>query len=349
MKLKIGIIGCGMITKERHAPEYYANENCKVVGFFDKDIQRAQAMAEKYGGVVCDSVDELLSMDLDAVSVCVANAMHAEIAIKALNAGKHVLCEKPMAVTLEQCEAMVEAAEKNQKILMIGHNQRFAAAHQEARRLIQDGAIGKVLSFETKFGHGGPEFWTKTPDTWFFHKSQAAFGVMADLGIHKTDLMHYLLGEPIVKVQAIMNTLDKRYPDGTLIDVDDNSFCFYQTESGVTGIMHVSWTFYGNEKNSTVIYGTKGVLRCYDDETNALIWERKDGGIVRFDLGYISKNSDATLGIHNNTGVIDEFADSILNQREPLTSARESLKAMRVIFAALESARTGEKITVQQE
>ncbi len=349
MKLKIGIIGCGMITKERHAPEYYANENCKVVGFFDKDIQRAQAMAEKYGGVVCDSVDELLSMDLDAVSVCVANAMHAEIAIKALNAGKHVLCEKPMAVTLEQCEAMVEAAEKNQKILMIGHNQRFAAAHQEARRLIQDGAIGKVLSFETKFGHGGPEFWTKTPDTWFFHKSQAAFGVMADLGIHKTDLIHYLLGEPIVKVQAIMNTLDKRYPDGTLIDVDDNSFCFYQTESGVTGIMHVSWTFYGNEKNSTVIYGTKGVLRCYDDETNALIWERKDGGIVRFDLGYISKNSDATLGIHNNTGVIDEFVDSILNQREPLTSARESLKAMRVIFAALESARTGEKITVQQE
>ena len=349
MKLKIGIIGCGMITKERHAPEYYANENCKVVGFYDKDISRAQAMAEKYGGVVCESVDELLSMDLDAVSVCVANAMHAEITIQALNAGKHVLCEKPMAVTLEQCEAMVEAAERNGKILMIGHNQRFAAAHQEARRLIQDGAIGKVLSFETKFGHGGPEFWTKTPDTWFFHKSQAAFGVMADLGIHKTDLMHYLLGEPIVKVQAIMNTLDKRYPDGTLIDVDDNSFCFYQTESGVTGIMHVSWTFYGNEKNSTVIYGTKGVLRCYDDETNALIWERKDGGIVRFDLGYISKNSDATLGVHQNTGVIDEFVDSILNQREPLTSARESLKAMRVIFAALESARTGEKITVQQE
>ena len=331
MKLKIGIIGCGMITKERHAPEYYANENCKVVGFYDKDISRAQAMAEKYGGVVCESVDELLSMDLDAVSVCVANAMHAEITIQALNAGKHVLCEKPMAVTLEQCEAMVEAAERNGKILMIGHNQRFAAAHQEARRLIQDGAIGKVLSFETKFGHGGPEFWTKTPDTWFFHKSQAAFGVMADLGIHKTDLMHYLLGEPIVKVQAIMNTLDKRYPDGTLINVDDNSFCFYQTESGVTGIMHVSWTFYGNEKNSTVIYGTKGVLRCYDDETNAL------------------KNSDATLGVHQNTGVIDEFVDSILNQREPLTSARESLKAMRVIFAALESARTGEKITVQQE
>ena len=254
-----------------------------------------------------------------------------------------------MAVTLEQCEAMVEAAERNGKILMIGHNQRFAAAHQEARRLIQDGAIGKVLSFETKFGHGGPEFWTKTPDTWFFHKSQAAFGVMADLGIHKTDLMHYLLGEPIVKVQAIMNTLDKRYPDGTLINVDDNSFCFYQTESGITGIMHVSWTFYGNEKNSTVIYGTKGVLRCYDDETSALIWERKDGGIVRFELGSISKNTDATLGVHNNTGVINEFVDSILHDREPLTGARESLKAMRVIFAALESARTGEKVIVKQE
>lgn len=347
-KLRVGIIGCGMITKVRHAPEYTENGNCEIVAFYDKDEKRAEAMVREYGGTCCKSVDELLAMDLDAVSVCVANVMHAEITIKALNAGKHVLCEKPMAVTLEQCEAMVEAAERNGKKLMIGHNQRFARAHQEARRLIQSGAIGKVLSFETKFGHGGPEHWTQTKNTWFFDKKLAAFGALADLGIHKTDLMHYLIGEPITSVRAILTTLDKRMPDGSLISVDDNAFCLYQMDSGATGIMHVSWTFYGNEKNSAVIYGTEGVIRCFDDDVSSLILERKDEVVVRYEMEPIIKNTDQTMGNRSNTGVINEFVASILEDREPLCSGKESLKAMRVVFAAAESAQTGETVRVRQ-
>lgn len=349
MKLRVGIIGCGMITKVRHAPEYAENPNCEIVAFYDKDETRVRALAEQYGAVACGSVEELLSMDIDVVSVCVTNAMHAEITIQALDAGKHVLCEKPMAVTLKQCEDMVAAARRNQKVLMIGHNQRLAKAHQKARELIREGAIGRVLSFETKFGHGGPEIWTGTPNTWFFDKKQAVFGAMADLGIHKTDLMHYLIGEPITSVQAILTTLDKRYPDGSLISVDDNAFCLYQTDSGITGIMHVSWTFYGNEKNSVVIYGTKGVIRCYDDEECSLILERKDGEDIRYDLEKIIKNTDQTMGNRSSTGVIDEFVDSILSGREPISSGEESLKAMRVIFAAEESARSGRTVHVVHE
>ncbi len=347
-KLKVGIIGCGMITKVRHAPEYDENPNCEIAAFFDKDETRAAALADQYHAKVCTSIEELLSMELDAVSVCVANAMHAQITIQALNAGKHVLCEKPMAVTLSQCEDMVEAAKKNGKVLMIGHNQRLAKAHQEAHRLIQEGAIGKVLSFETKFGHGGPEVWTGTPNTWFFDKKQAVFGAMADLGIHKTDLIHYLIGEPITSVRAILTTLDKRYPDGTLVSVDDNAFCLYQMDSGITGIMHVSWTFYGNEKNSAVIYGTKGVIRCYDDEESSLILEQRDGETIRYNLEKITKNTDQTMGSRTSTGVIDEFVDSILTGREPISGGEESLKAMRVIFAAEESANTGRTVHVQQ-
>lgn len=336
-----------MITKVRHAPEYAENENCEIVAFYDKNEARAQAMAEQYGAKCCASVEELLALDIDVVSVCVANVMHAEITIQALNAGKHVLCEKPMAVTLEQCEAMVEAAERNGKILMIGHNQRFARAHQEARRLIASGAIGRVLSFETKFGHGGPEHWTGTRNTWFFDRKQAVFGAMADLGIHKTDLIHYLIGEPITSVRAILTTLDKRDAQGNLVDVDDNAFCLYQTDSGATGIMHVSWTFYGNEKNSVVIYGTEGVIRCFDDDTYSLILERKDEVVVRYEMEQIIKNSDQTIGNRTNTGVINEFVASILENREPLCSGRESLKAMRVIFAAAQSAETGETVRVK--
>ena len=346
MKLKIGIIGCGMVTKVRHAPEYHANPNCELAAFYDTDPERAKAMQEKYGGVVCSSVDELLALDLDAVSVCVANAAHAEVTVKALNAGRHVLCEKPMAVTIGQCEAMVEAAERNHKNLMIGHNQRFAAAHKKAHDMVADGTIGKVLSFETKFGHGGPELWTGTKNTWFFDKKQAAFGAMADLGIHKTDLIHYLIGEPITEVYAVTATMDKKTSEGKLIDVDDNAFCIYRMDSGITGFMQASWTFYGNEKNSFVVYGTKGVIRCYDDREYSLILETKDGKTNYLSTEGMNTNSDQTLGKRNNTGVIDEFIESICEEREPSVSGKDEIQAMRVVFAALESGKTGQTVKV---
>lgn len=347
--LKVGVIGCGAIAKGRHIPEYAANENCEIAAYYDVDRERARELQKKYGGVVCESVEELLEMDLDAVSVCVANVAHAQISIQALNAGKHVLCEKPMAVTIEECEAMIEAANRNQKNLMIGHNQRFAAAHREAHNMIRQGLIGKVLSFETKFGHSGPEFWTGTKNTWFFDKKQAAFGAMADLGIHKTDLVHYLIGEPITEVYAVTETLDKKMPDGSPISVDDNSFCIYRTDSGVTGFMHVSWTFYGNEKNSIVIYGTDGVIRCYDDREYTLILETKDGKTKYLSTEGMGNNADQTLEICNNTGVIDEFVESICEGRKSSVTGEEAIKAMRVIFAAFESDRTGMPVKVDHK
>lgn len=346
MKLRIGIIGCGMVTKVRHAPEYHENPNCELAAFYDTDIERAKALQEKYGGVVCTGVDELLALDLDAVSVCVANAAHADVTVRALDAGKHVLCEKPMAVTLEQCEAMVEAAGRNQKNLMIGHNQRFAAAHKKAHDMIADGTIGKVLSFETKFGHSGPEIWTGTKNTWFFDKKQAAFGAMADLGIHKTDLVHYLIGEPITEVYAVTATMDKKTSDGTPISVDDNAFCLYRMDSGITGFMQASWTFYGNEKNSFVVYGTDGVIRCYDDREYSLILETKSGKTNYLSTEGMNSNSDQTLGKRNNTGVIDEFIASICEGREPSISGKDAIQAMRVVFAALESGQTGRPVRV---
>ena len=214
-KLKIGVIGCGAISVRRHLPEYAENENVEIAALYNRTRSKAEEMQKKYGGVVCGSVEEMVAMDLDAVSVCTANAMHAHDTILALRAGKHVLCEKPMDVTIEKCTAMVDEARKSGKILMIAQNQRFSAAHKKAHDLIKEGAIGKVLSFETKFGHAGPERWTGTEDTWFFRKNAAGMGALADLGIHKTDLAHYLIGEPITQVYAHTATLalSGRKPD----------------------------------------------------------------------------------------------------------------------------------------
>lgn len=109
--------------------------------------------------------------EIVAISVCTPNYLHARITVAALEAGKHVLCEKPMATSLADAEKMNEAAAKSGKILMIGHNQRFVPSHQKAKQLIESGEVGKVYSFRTAFGHSGPETWSVDGlESWFLKR-----------------------------------------------------------------------------------------------------------------------------------------------------------------------------------
>lgn len=345
--LKIGIIGCGKITEVRHAPEYAENPNCQLVAFFDVVPERAKALAEQYGGTAYDSIEALLASDVDAVSVCVANAYHAQASIQALKAGKHVLCEKPMATTPEDCEAMVAAAKAAGKFLMIGQNQRLAKAHVKAREIIESGEMGKVITFETHFAHPGPEGWTGVRDSWFFDKKVASFGVMADLGVHKTDLIHYLTGKKIVRTSAVLATLDKTFSDGRPITVDDNAYAIYTMEDGVVGTMHVSWTNYGNENNSTKMYMEGGVLRMYDDPKYSLIVEKRDGEVIPYELDLLTSNKEQTTGGRTSTGVIDAFVESIVTNTPPAISGESAMHAMKVVFANEQSAQLGKAVDVQ--
>ena len=311
----IGIIGCGKIAQVRHIPEYADHPEAKLLGFYDINQQRAAALAEQYGGTAYATVEELLkNPEIQAVSICAANFAHAELTIAALNAGKDVLCEKPMAITLAECEAMVEAADKNGKFLMIGHNQRLAKAHSMARKLIVDGLIGDIITFRTTFGHGGPETWSVDPglNTWFFDKNRAAMGAMADLGIHKTDLIQYLTGQQVVRTTARVTTLDKRDAQGNLISVDDNAVCIYEMSGGAMGTMTASWTYYGAEDNSTILYGTKGIMRIYDDPAAAIKVILPDGSKISYDVEAIQTNDNQT-----KSGVIDLWMDCLVNRKAP--------------------------------
>ena len=282
--------------------------------------------------------------EIDAVSVCAAYYAHAALSIQALKAGKHVLCEKPMATTLADCEAMVECAKKNGKFLMIGHNQRLAKAHMEAKRLIDAGLIGDIITFRTSFGHGGPETWAIKPgkDTWFFDKSKAAMGVMADLGVHKTDLIQYLTGQRVVRTTARLVTLDKRGEDGELIGVDDNAVCIYEMSGGAFGTMTASWTYYGAEDNSTVLYGTKGIMRIYDDPAHSIVVKLADGQEQVYDVEQIQTNDNQT-----KSGVIDLWVDCLKNNRAPEISGESALYAMRAVFASIESSQTGKTVEIE--
>ena len=322
----IGIIGCGKIAQVRHIPEYAAHPQARLAGYYDLNQERAQALAAQWGGQAYPTWEALLADPaIDAVSICAANTAHAELTIAALRAGKHVLCEKPMATTLADCEAMAAAARESGRFLMIGQNQRLTKAHQKAR---------------------GPETWSVDPgkNTWFFDKSKAAMGAMADLGIHKTDLIQYLLGQTVVEATAKVTTLDKRGADGQLIGVDDNAICIYRMSGGAIGTMTASWTYYGAEDNSTVLYGTKGILRIYDDPAYSLKLITAGGEKALYELEAIQTNDNQTA-----SGVIDCFMDCLTGNTPPAISGESVLTAMRAVFACLESSRTGRAVSVAQD
>lgn len=339
---RIGIIGCGKIAQVRHIPEYLANEKAKICAVYDINQERAKEIASALNAVSYESVDALLSSGLDAVSVCTSNDSHAEIAVKALDHGLHVLCEKPMAVTLEGAEKMVEAARKNGRILMIGQNQRLNGTHQRAHELIRKGEIGKVISFETVFAHSGPETWSVDPgkNTWFFDKKKAVMGAMADLGIHKTDLIRFLLDDDIASVDAKIVTLDKRGSDGSLIAVDDNAFVIYEMKSGAVGTLRASWTNYGPENNSTVIYGSEGVMSIFLNPEHSIEVAKKNGERDYYDVEVMQTNDNQT-----SSGVIDAFIDS-LDRGTAAISGKDVLESMKAVFAALKSAEERKEVRI---
>ncbi|MCA0971513.1 Gfo/Idh/MocA family oxidoreductase [Halobacillus litoralis] len=335
-KLSVAVIGCGSIAQNRHLIEYAANEHVEIKAVCDIVSERVEKIAEEYGATAYTNYEELLSKEsVDVVSVCLPNYLHAPVSIASLNAGAHVLCEKPMATSREEAEKMIEAAEVSGKKLMIAHNQRFVPSHVKAKELIEEGAIGKVYSFRTAFGHGGPEGWSaEGENSWFFKKDQAFIGAMGDLGVHKADLLRYILGQEFVDVAGFVENNAKKD-----ITVDDNAVCILRSEQGIVGTMAASWAYNPSEDNSTVIYGEKGTLRLEDDPEYSLIAQYTNGDIVNYQLGKIQSNDE---GGQSNSHVIDHFVDSVLNDTEPLITGEEGMKSLDVILAALRSGETGQ-------
>ncbi|EJQ15848.1 Gfo/Idh/MocA family protein [Bacillus cereus] len=338
--LKVGVIGCGSIAQYRHLPEYQANPYVQIVAVCDSNKQRAKEIANKYGVNMYTDFNELINFEeLDAVSVCTPNDLHASISIAALQSGIHVLCEKPMATSKKDAKKMIDAAEKNDKKLMIGHNQRFVASHQKAKQLIENGEIGKIYSFRTAFGHSGPENWSVDgKESWFFKKDEAFLGAMGDLGVHKADLIRYILNEEITEVGAFVETGAK-----TFSNVDDCAVCVLKSESGIIGSLAASWSYVSKEDNSTIIYGEKATLRLEDDPTYSLILQYKNGEVVKYELDKIQSNAVVS---QSNSHVIERFVESILSDKEPLINGVEGMKSLEVILAAIQSSETKQIVTI---
>ena len=330
--LGVGIIGCGTITRLRHAPEYARNADCRLIALADTVPGRAAQLAALYGAQACEDYHELLERsDIDAVSFCTANQTHAVLACEAMKAGKHVLCEKPVALTDDDAAMLCAVSRETGRLLVPAFNQRLFPASRRAREILKSGRMGRIISFTSTFRHAGPETWSvdSGKGCWFFKKS-AGSGVLSDLAVHKLDLMNLLLGEPITELAAELSTLDKRDETGAPIEVCDNAVLLCRTKSGVQGVIIASWSDYGAEENGATLYCEKGRLLVNPSPDEDIVIEMRNGEREVQRLGGVPTN-DA----QKPSGVIDAFVAAALGKAAPAATAEDGLNNVRAMNAAL--------------
>ena len=269
-KLKVGIIGCGFIANGKHLPSLAAQKDVEVVAFCDIIIERAEASAKKFGppdALVClDYRDVLARKDIDVIHVCTPNSSHAEITIAALKAGKHVMCEKPMAKTAAEAKAMLDAYHETGKLLTIGYQNRFRQDLQLMKRVCENGDLGEVYfakAFATR-RRGVP--------TWgvFMDKEKQGGGPLIDLGTHALDLTLWMMEnyEPESVLGSTFDKLGKMGSEANIMgpwdpakyEVEDSAFGLVKFRNGATVMLEASWAINMIVSNEamTMLCGTKG-------------------------------------------------------------------------------------------
>ncbi|MCJ7703848.1 MAG: Gfo/Idh/MocA family oxidoreductase [Anaerolineales bacterium] len=329
--LQVGIIGLGQIAQRGHIPGFQ-RAGAKVVAACDVNEATAKQVCEKFGltSYYTDWKTMLDEGGFGAVSICTPPSFHAEMAIECAGRGLHVLTEKPMAPSLEDCDRMIAASEENHVILMVSHSQRYKGAHQTAKRIIQTGRLGKPYMIQSVFGHPGPEKWSETGQ-WYFNPAVAQMGVMSDLGYHKLDLMQWLLDDQVVNIKAFMGTYEK---DTTL---EDSAACVLHFKSGVIGTMLVSWDFKPDMDNSISIRFEKGALMVPADDPNKLIIREAFGTDRTEEMVYTNKSTDPSGWF----GAISDFVKAVENGLPSPIPGTVGKQVMSLLHQAYESVSSG--------
>ncbi len=336
-KYQVGIIGAGAIAQGAHMPGYAGVESAEMVAFTDIAKARHPEVLEKYPQMraYTDYREMLKNEKLDVVSVCTPNRFHATHAIAALEAGCHVLCEKPMAATLKETEVMEAAAKAAKKKLMIGFTHRLYTGTRKCKELLQQKALGKPFMIRVRFAHGGPyPGWAKDPNT-FYDPKTAVGGAMLDMGIHAIDLTQWLFG-PVVSVMARTETICKK------IEVDDNAVMILTFQSGALGYIECGWTskpgFLGLE-----IYGTEGSLICDYIKGLQMVGGKASAGADSSSEWKVIDDQPTRGGWAIE---LAEWIDIVAGKKKLDIDAAVGRSALAVALAAYKSSKTGKAVSI---
>jgi predicted dehydrogenase len=345
MTIRIGILGCGKIAR-LHAQGYKAaSDLSRVVVCCDEyNLELAKKFAQDLGADTTNRWQDVIERsDVDALSICLPPYQHAEVALAAADAGKHVLVEKPMALNLDQCKEMVARAAQAGTVLMVGQNQRFQPEHIRIKELLDRQAIGRVVALRFDCNQFVKHMYP--PDSWIFDKAKSGGGMVAQTAVHKIDLMRHFFGE-IDEVASFhgYTGLNPNYkPDGN----EDIVAFIMNFESGIVG---EAFYLFGAHKvpistatgELTIFYGDEGIIH------NVLGWHiystripEYSGGVTKLDIHHYPYGDSVSAEIRH-------FLDCISGGQEPVTSGRDNLGTMAVVDALYQAAETKTVVKVEK-
>jgi UDP-N-acetyl-2-amino-2-deoxyglucuronate dehydrogenase len=322
---KFGIVGCGRIA-QRHAEHIVKLGTLTAV--CDSDITRARALGEKYGADVFGSLEEMLKAkpDLDVVSVCTPNGLHAEHSIQALKAGKHVLCEKPMALSVKDCSEMIHAAERANRRLFIVKQNRFNPPVMAVKELIDQGKLGKIYSVQLNC------FWNRNADyyknSWKGTKDLDG-GTLYTQFSHFIDLLYWFLGD-VESLDALTGNFDHQ----GLIEFEDTGVVILRFLNGAIGSINYTVNAYKkNMEGSLTLFAEKGTIKIGGQYLNELEYQSLEGDpITNLPAGNPPNNYGQYFGSMSNHDKVYQNLVSVLNGEGAIaTSGMEGLKTVEII------------------
>jgi predicted dehydrogenase len=342
-RLKVGIIGSGFEADIHAASFRIMPEEAEVVAVASPTPGNAAALAKKHSipRVFTDYREMLCEPDIEMVTITAPNALHARMTIDAAKAGKHVVCEKPLCMTLEEADEMIDACKRQGVLLFYAEELFFTPKYVKAKEMADQGAFGKVHLVKQSEKHFGPH------SPWFWDMARAGGGALMDLGCHGIAFCYWFLGRPALKsVYCQLDTL----VHGDKTTGDDHALCILEFEGGALGFIENSWAKRGGMDDRVEIYGDQGVSYVNLLMGNAMPTFSATG------YGYAVEKAETTAGWsypvfdeHWNYGIPHEmrhFARCVRGKEEPRATGEDGRVVMEALYAGYASAREGRKVAL---
>jgi len=334
-KIGWGIIGCGTIAS-LHADAVQANEQAELVQVYDIIEERASELAAKYNCAYTTSLSELLaSDDIQAVSICTPSGMHSEQAIAAAQAGKHILCEKPLDITLEKIDAMIEAAEANDVKLAGVFQSRTYPSSKKVREAVRGGKLGKLVLGECH------QKWYRSHEYYASGAWRATWeldggGALMNQSIHAVDLLIWTMGD-VARLSAYCRRLVRN------IEVEDTSVANLEFTNGALGSIVATTSVTPGENSFFEFHGDRGTIKLADADITqwSVEGEEEEETAAPTDQARGTATDPAAVGAAGHIDHVRDLCEAIINDREPAIPGREARKAVEIIKAIYLSSRLG--------
>ncbi len=326
MEKKLTVANIGMKFGMCHV-EGAMSYGAEIAAICDCNEENLRFAGERYGipeeKRFTDYMDIVNNKDIDVVTVAIPDQQHVKVSCDLLRAGKHVLCEKPLALTREDVEEIVRVADESDRKFMVGQICRFTPAFEKAKEIIESGTIGELYFVESEYAHD----YMKIVDNW--RADPKRHGVIGG-GCHAVDLLRWLAGDP---QEVFAYGTHKLLPQ---VPYDDATIAIMKFDENVAGKVFVSTGCKRDYTMRTVIYGTKGTIICDNTSPAMTLFVTDEDGLTQD-----PQTIEVEVNNHNAAREFEVFADAILNDKPVVTDAREGAKTVEVCLSIVESSTTG--------